>query len=155
MTRGEATDVPFADVVANIAEAVIYADRAGIIRAWNEGATVTFGFPAAEAIGQSLDLVIPERFRDAHWRGFHAALDRGATTGGRRARLTRGTHRDPDRTLYVEMSFAVVTRTGGSAVGAVAVARDVTERQLREREERTRQRAEKAQPPEGTALPSA
>ncbi|HEX7353733.1 MAG TPA: PAS domain-containing protein [Mycobacteriales bacterium] len=144
-----ATDVvPAADILAGIAEAVVYADRGGVIRAWNAGATEVFGFSADEAVGRSLDLIIPERFRAAHWRGFDAAIERGATAGGRQARLTRGTHRDPDRVLYVEMSFAVVTAPDGSASGAVAVARDVTERQLREREERKRREAA-APTPEG------
>lgn len=144
-TSGETTeDVPSADILASIAEAVIYADRDGIIRAWNEGATTIFGSTGAEAVGQNLDMIIPERLREAHWRGFNAAIKRGATTGGRRARLTRGTHRDPDRALYVEMSFAVVTGAPGSVFGAVAVARDVTEAHLNERAERKRQFAEKA-----------
>jgi len=135
-------DVPSAAVLASIAEAVIYADRSGTIRAWNEGATTIFGFTAAEAIGQSLDLIIPERLREAHWRGFNAAIERGATTGGRQARLTRGAHRESDRALYVEMSFAIVTDAPGSVLGSVAVARDVTERHLKEREERKRQFAQ-------------
>jgi PAS domain S-box-containing protein len=143
-TDGQAAgDVPWADVLAGIAEAVIYADRDGVIRAWNDGASVIFGFTAAEAIGQNLDLIIPERLREAHWRGYHAAIERAATTGGRRARLTRGTHRDPDRPLYVEMSFAVVIDSAGSASGAVAVARDVTEEHLKRREERKRQFAQR------------
>lgn len=131
-------DVCAADILASIAEAVIYADRDGVIRTWNEGATTIFGFAGAEAIGQSLDLIIPERLRPAHWRGYKAAIERGATTGGRQARLTRGTHRAPDRALYVEMSFAVVPGPDGSTAGAVAVARDVTERHLQERAERKR-----------------
>lgn len=134
--------VPCADILANIADAVIYADRNGIIRTWNEGATTVFGFSEAEAVGQNLDLIIPERLREAHWRGFHAAIARGATTGGRRARLTRGTHRQAGRALYVEMSFAIVADPGGSVSGAVAVARDVTERHLEERAERKRQLAQ-------------
>lgn len=135
-------EAPSADILASIAEAVIYADRHGIIRVWNGGAAAIFGFTAAEAVGQSLDLIIPERLRDAHWRGFNAAIERGATTGGRRARLTRGTHREPGRPLYVEMSFALVTDPHGSVTGSVAVARDVTEAHLKQREERKRQFAQ-------------
>jgi len=143
-TSHEATEeVPSADILASIAEAVIYADRDGIIRAWNEGATTIFGFTADEAVGQSLDLIIPERLREAHWRGFNAAIERGATTGGTRARLTRGVHREADRALYVEMTFAIVTGPHGSVLGSVAVARDVTERHLEERAQRKRQSAQK------------
>lgn len=137
-------NVPAPDIIASIAEAVIFADRDGVIRAWNEGAAVIFGFTAAEAVGRSLDLIIPERLREAHWRGYNAAIERGATAGGRQARLTRGTHREADRALYVEMSFAVVTGPSGTVSGAVAVARDVTERHLEERAARKRKFAQTA-----------
>ena len=133
-------------LVEHCPDAIVYADAGGTIRYWNDAATRIFGHQAEAAIGARLDLIIPERLREAHWRGFNAAIKRGATTGGRRARLTRGTHRDPDRALYVEMSFAVVTGAHGSVFGAVAVARDVTEAHLKERAERKRQFAEKAYP---------
>lgn len=122
-----------AAILESIADAVIHADRTGTIRQWNAGATEVFGFTAEEALGQSLDLIIPERLREAHWRGFDAAIERGATSGGREARLTRGTHKDPERRLYLEMSFAVVSDDEGGVAGAVAVARDVTEKRLAER----------------------
>lgn len=127
-----AESVPSVAVIEGIADAVIYADTEGVIRLRNPGAVAVFGFDAAEAIGQSLDLIIPERFRAAHWKGFDAAIERGGTEGGRRARLTRGVHKDTDRKLYVEMSFAVVV-ADGLVTGSVAVARDVTERHLASR----------------------
>lgn len=130
-------DTPWSDVVASMVEAVIYADHDGTIRGWNPRATEVFGFTEDEALGQNLDLIIPERLRDAHWRGYHAAIERGATSGGLKARLTRGTHRDPDRRLYVEMSFAVVTDPSGAVTGAVAVARDVTQEHLAARAARS------------------
>lgn len=131
--------VPYQAIVDGIADCVIYADREGTIRGWNEGATAVFGFAAEDALGKNLDLIVPEQFRERHWDGFGAAMERGATAGGREVRLTRGTHKEAGRRLYVEMSFAVVLDPDGAAVGAVAVARDVTERHLREREERRRQ----------------
>lgn len=134
----DANELPAIEILAGIADAVIYADRDGTIRLWNEGATAVFGFSGEDAVGQNLDLIIPEKLRAAHWRGFNAAIERGATTGGRRARLTRGLHKEPDRPLYVEMSFAVVTASNGSTAGSVAMARDVTERHLKAREERRR-----------------
>lgn len=115
---------------------MIFADPSGTIRAWNEGAAEVFGFTAEEAVGQNLDLIIPEKLREAHWRGFNAAIARGATVGGRRARLTRGTHREADRSVYVEMTFAIVTDGDGAVLGSVAVARDVTERHLATRAKR-------------------
>ncbi|GAB3541477.1 PAS domain S-box protein [Noviherbaspirillum agri] len=126
---------PSADLIlAQLAEAVIYADRDGIIQRWNRAAESMFGFAASEAIGSSLDLIIPEHLRAAHWRGFDAAIKRGFTRLEGRPTVTRGLHKSGDK-LYVEMSFALVADESG-VHGSVAVARDVTERINREREAR-------------------
>jgi len=114
-------------IVEHIAEAVIYADRNGVIERWNAAAAALFGFSAAEAVGQGLDLMIPEHLRAAHWRGFDAAMTSGALRLNGRATLTRGLHKT-GRKLYIEMSFALVRDDAGAVVGSVAVARDVTER---------------------------
>jgi PAS domain S-box-containing protein len=115
-------------IVAAMADAVIFADREGVIRVWNAAAEAVFGFSAAEALGRNLDLIIPERLRPAHWTGFDHALSTGVTRLAGRATLTRGLHKE-GRRLYVDMSFAVVRAASGEIVGAVAVARDVTERE--------------------------
>ncbi len=118
-------------IIDQSGDAIIYADGAGLIRRWNRAATALFGFSAEEALGQSLDLVIPERLRAAHWRGFDAAMASGALKLAGRPTLTRGAHKS-GRKLYVEMTFALVV-SDGVAEGSVAVARDVTERVERER----------------------
>jgi len=123
-------------IVESIADAVIFADPQGVIRAWNPGATAVFGFSADEAIGQSLDLIIPERLRAAHWTGFDRAMASGALRLAGRATLTRGIHKTGGR-LYVEMSFAVVRSATGALLGAVAVARDVTAAQEARRAQST------------------
>ena len=114
-------------IVEHIAEAVIYANREGQIERWNAAAAQMFGFSAAEAIGHSLDLVIPEQLRAAHWRGFDAAMNSAALRLNGRATLTRGLHKS-GRKLYIEMSFALVRDAANQVHGSVAVARDVTER---------------------------
>jgi PAS domain S-box-containing protein len=115
-------------IVEQIADAVIFADADGAIRWWNGAAVALFGYSAADALGQRLDLIIPERLRAAHWRGFDAAMASGVTKLEGRPTVTRATHQS-GRRLYVEMSFALVTDPGdGTVRGAVAVARDVTER---------------------------
>jgi PAS domain S-box-containing protein len=91
-----------------------------------------FGYSAAEALGQNLDLMIPEHLRKAHWRGFDAAIANGKTRLGGRPTLTRGLHKSGQK-LYVEMSFALVVDDTGAPLGSVAVARDVTERVEREK----------------------
>jgi len=125
--------IPWQRIVADVADALIYADREGIIRAWNPAATALFGFSEAETLGQSLDLIIPEHLREAHWRGFDRAIQRGSCS--REVRTTRGTHKD-GRKLYVDMSFSVVTDGAGQSLGSAAMARDVTARYLAELERR-------------------
>jgi PAS domain S-box-containing protein len=113
-------------ILEQIGDAVIYADDTGTIRRRNHAAAALFGYCAAEALGQNLDLIIPEHLRAAHWRGFKAAMTNGVLKLEGRPTLTRATHKT-GRELYVEMTFALVN-TQGSGRGAVAVARDVTER---------------------------
>jgi PAS domain S-box-containing protein len=118
-------------IVDQAGDAIIFSDRSGIIRRWSRAATALFGFSAEEALGQKLDLIIPERLRAAHWRGFDAAMTTGALKLKGRPTLTRAQRKD-GRRLYVEMTFALVMNND-MAEGSVAVARDVTERVDRER----------------------
>jgi PAS domain S-box-containing protein len=120
-------------ILDQVADAVICTDRAGAIIRWNHASAVMFGFSAEDALGQNVDLIIPEHLRAPHWNGFHAAMARGATKLQGRPTLTRALHKS-GRRLYVEMSFAVVKDESDSdVIGSVAVARDVTERVERER----------------------
>jgi len=81
-----------------------------------------------EAIGKSVELIIPEHLRSAHWTGFGAAMTKGVLELQGRPTLTRALHKS-GRRLYVEMTFAVVKDSAGSEMlGAVAMARDGTER---------------------------
>jgi PAS domain S-box-containing protein len=120
----------YESIVRQSVEAIIFADRDGVIRIWNRGSEALFGFTANEAVGRSLDIIIPERLRQAHWEGFRAAMERGQTRHGGQIRMTRAVHRDGGK-LYVDMSFAVVIGRDGSAIGSLAVARDAsTKREL-------------------------
>ncbi len=119
-------------IVEQTADAIIYSDRQGVIERWNAAATTMFGYAAAEAIGQSLDLIIPEHLRAAHWRGFDAAMASGTTRLHGRPTLTRAQHKSGSK-LYVEMSFALVVDAAGAVLGSVAMVRDVTERMEREK----------------------
>ena len=114
-------------IVEQAADAIIFADRQGVIRLWNPAAEAVFGFSADEVIGQSLDLIIPERLRPAHWKAFHQAIEAGRTRLGRSAMVTRSIHKSGAR-LYVDLSFAIVQDAAGEVAGSVAVARDATER---------------------------
>jgi PAS domain S-box-containing protein len=109
-------------IVAQSPDAIIFADVTGTIRVWNKAAEQLFGHTAAEAVGQTLDIIIPERFREAHWRGFHHAVANGATRSGGRALTTRSAHKDGGK-LYVDVSFGLVKDPSGAVIGALAVGR--------------------------------
>ena len=133
------SDIPFSDfelqtgdVLLAMAEAFLFSDLQGTIRVWNPGAEAIFGYGATEAIGQSLDLIIPERLRQAHWAGYHKALALGQNQGSRKSRITRALRKD-GADLYVDMGFAVVQNRQGQTLGALAIARDATARYLEER----------------------
>jgi PAS domain S-box-containing protein len=114
--------VPTEAVLDHMADAVIYADRDGKIQLWNRAAAALFGYEAAEALGSSIDIIVPERLRELHWRGFDAAMASGTLKLSGRPTLTRAQHKDGSR-VYIEMSFALVKDAEGSPVGSVAVAR--------------------------------
>jgi PAS domain S-box-containing protein len=118
-------------IVEGTGDAVIFADREGRIRLWNRGAELIFGHTAAEALGQSLDIIIPERLRNAHWEAFDRSLESGRTKYVDRVLTTRSVHRD-GRKLYVDLSFGLVRDADGKMAGAFAIGRDCTERYLAE-----------------------
>jgi PAS domain S-box-containing protein len=115
------------DMLRCMPEALIFSDLEGIIRIWNPGAENVFGFTAAEAIGKNLDLIIPERMRQAHWDGFNKAVARGGVLPGRTSMITRSLHKSGEQ-IYVDMSFAMVKNQAGELLGSMAVARDATKR---------------------------
>lgn len=125
MTETTASALPTL-IIEQCADAVIYSDREGIIRFWNAAAERLFGFTAAEAQGQSLDLIIPERLRAPHWQGYHAAMASGRTRHAGKPTLTKGLHRSGEN-LYVEMSFAVINDPEQGVLGSVAIARQPRE----------------------------
>ena len=112
-------------IIEKAPEAIIFADPAGTIRLWNAQAQSIFGYPAGEAIGRSLDLIIPEHLRATHWRGYERAIAEGRTHLPKQPIVTRATHKDGSK-RYVELSFAIITHEVHGVLGAVASARDVT-----------------------------
>lgn len=114
-------------VLAQSPDAVIYADGDGLIRVWNAGAVRIFGHEAAAAIGQSLDLIIPEDFRERHWAGWERASADGVTQYVGQSLPTRAMHANGEP-FMVELSFAVALDADGNSAGAIATARDISER---------------------------
>jgi PAS domain S-box-containing protein len=122
-----ADDLSAALMVSN-ADAIIAADAQGVIRFWNPGAERVFGFTAADAVGQSLDLIIPERQRDRHWRGYREVMRTGQSRYGDGDILAvPGVRKDGTR---ISLEFTIVPLRDGSGglTGMGAILRDVTTR---------------------------
>jgi PAS domain S-box-containing protein len=124
-------------VVTESAEAIVVADPDGIIRLWNDGAARMFGYSAAEAAGQTLDLIIPEKLRARHTKGYRETMATGVTRYGDSLLSVPAMHRDGHR-LSIEFSVALLRDEGGQIVGISAIMREVTERRNAERELRTK-----------------
>jgi PAS domain S-box-containing protein len=119
-------------VVTESAEAIVVTDPDGVIRLWNEGATRIFGYSAADALGGSLDLIIPDKLRDRHWKGYRHTMATGITRYGESMLSVPATHQD-GRRLSVEFSVALLRDDAGVIVGISAIMRDVGERREAER----------------------
>ena len=118
-------------------EAVIFTDRQGLVRLWNRAAEAMFGYSADEALGQSLDLIVPERFRARHWEGYRRVMATGVTVYGQRLLAVPAMRKD-GRRISIEFSIALLKDESGGVTGAAAVVRDVTARWQAERELKAR-----------------
>jgi PAS domain S-box-containing protein len=118
-----------ADAIVNAAaDAVVATDREGIIRVWNPGAARILGFSAEEALGQSLDLIIPERLRARHWEGFRKVMETGESRYGEGDLLSvPGLHKD-GRRVSLEFTIIPLRDAAGRLEGIASVMRDVTSR---------------------------
>ena len=125
------------DIIRQAADAVIFADTDGVIRRWNEAATRIFGYSGAQALGQSLDIIIPEKLRAAHWAGYQAAIAATSTKYAGQSLPTKAIRSDGSE-MYVELSFSIISDNTGAALGALAIARDITARFAEERKLRQR-----------------
>ena len=124
-------------IIENVGDAVIFADREGIVRLWNAGAERMFGYSADEAIGQTLDLIIPEKLRARHWDGFHHSMETGQTRYANGELLAVPAVNKAGERMSIEFSISLVTR-GGELAGVGAILRDVTVRWTQERDLRAR-----------------
>ena len=122
----------FAAIVDQAPDAIIVADLHGRVRLWNPGCERLFGWRAPEVIGETLDFMIPERLRQAHWDAFFRAVSIGRTRNHGGPMTTRSLRSDGTR-LYVEMSFSLIFDGAGAIAGALAIARDATARHVAER----------------------
>ena len=109
-------------------DAIVATDREGHITFWNPGAVRIFGFTAAEAAGQSLDIIIPENLRARHWEGFRHTMATGTSRYGHGDLLSVPALTKEGRRISVEFTIAMLRDGRGDVAGTVAVMRDVTRR---------------------------
>ena len=113
-------------LVSGMSDAIIYADAEGVIRLWNRGATRIFAF--TEAVGRSLDIIIPERLRERHWQGYRATMRTGRTRYGDGQVLSVPAVRKDGARISVEFNIVPFTNDAGQIIGIAAIMRDATAR---------------------------
>jgi len=120
-------------IVRKAADAIIFADEEGIIRLWNSGAEAIFGYKAEEALGHSLDLIVPEKLRKRHWEGYRKVMATGKTRYGKETLAVPAIAKGDSR-ISIEFTIVLVTNDSGEPLGTAAIIRDVTARWLKEKE---------------------
>jgi PAS domain S-box-containing protein len=114
--------------VRDAPDAIIYADEQGLIQFWNRSAERIFGFPEAEALGQTLDIIIPESLRGRHWQGYRATMQTGNTRYGVGETLAVPAMRKNGQRMSIEFTILPFRDDAGRMVGIAAILRDVTAR---------------------------
>ena len=115
-------------LVAAVGDAIIAADASGAITLWNPGAARMFGYTEEEALGKSIDLIIPERLRNRHWEGYNQSMATGTTKYGNDLLRVPATHKD-GRAMSIAFTVAMLFGPDQKTVTAViAVIRDETAR---------------------------
>ena len=131
------TLIDYKQLVDALTDAVIVADPSGAIRFWNPAAERLFGFSEAEALGSSLDLIVPERFRERHWAGYNKTMATGQTRYAHDVLRVPAVHKD-GRPLSIAFTVGLLHDPQGNVTGILAVIRDETTRFAEDRDLRKR-----------------
>ncbi len=134
-----ADDAMLRKLVDGAGDAIVLTDRDGVIRYWNAGAEAIFGWKAEEAVGKSLDLMIPERLRGRHWTGWDHVMQTGVTRYGRELLAVPAVKKDGSP-LSVEFTIQLMRDAAGAIVAVGAILRDVSARFQKDKELRARVR---------------
>ncbi len=137
MVNATQTFVDYEQLIEVLGDAVVVADAEGAISLWNAAAEHLFGFTKSEALGKSLDLIIPERLRPRHWAGYDLVMTTGVTKYGHDLLRVPAVHKD-GHTLSIAFTVGLLSGPGQEVSAIVAVIRDDTKRFAEERELRKR-----------------
>lgn len=138
----------YEEVVRAAVDAIVVAKADGTISLWNPGAERLFGFTEAEAVGQSLDLIVPDKHRERHWAGYREVMRTGQTQYGEQVLRVPALRKDGSR-LSIAFTVGLLKGTGGQVESIFAIVRDDTEtfttqKVLRDRIKELEQALEKA-----------
>jgi PAS domain S-box-containing protein len=136
----------YQQIIEGAQDAIVFADLDGIIRLWNSGAEAIFGYSAEQALGQTLDLIVPEKLREKHWEGYRQVMETGVTKYGSDLLAVPALKNDNSR-LSVEFTIVLLKNDSGKPIGTAAIMRDVTKRWQREKELKKRLAELEAQVP--------
>ncbi len=131
-------------IVTEAQDAIIMADLEGIIRLWNKGAETVFGFSSAEALGQSLHIIIPENLQDRHDQGYQKVMESGHSKYSTERLAVPALKKDGSR-ISVEFTMVLIRDHQGMIMGATAIIRDVSDRWEKDRVMKRRLAALEAQ----------
>jgi PAS domain S-box-containing protein len=129
--------IDFAALVEGAGDAIVAAGPDGLILLWNRAAERIFGYGHEEAVGKSLDLIIPERFRNRHWEGYREVMRTGKTRYGADVLRVPAVHKD-GRRLSIAFTVSLLYLPNGEIQAIAAIVRDETRRW--EEEQSLRQR---------------
>jgi PAS domain S-box-containing protein len=124
----------YRQIVEGSPDAIVFGDAEGVIRIWNAGAQAIFGFTAEEAVGKSMDLIIPERLRGRHWDGYRKTMQTGVSRYGSGDLLAVPAVTKDGRSISIEFTIQLLRDADGRILGPVAAIRDVTKRFQRDKE---------------------
>lgn len=136
-TSNPETSIGYQQVFEALGDALVVSDPDGAIQWWNSAAERLFGFTPAEAIGKSLDLIVPERYRERHWAGYRETMATGKTRYSHDVLRVPAVHKD-GRALSIAFTVGLLHGQQGETIGIVAVIRDETARFAEERSLRKR-----------------
>lgn len=120
------TDLFYRTLVDQAPDAIVYADIGGMIRFWNHGAQRIFGYTASEALGKSLDIIIPEELRPRHWEAYRETIRTGRTRYGTGDVLSVPASRKDRTPVQIEFTLLPFHDPAGRVLGVAAILRDAT-----------------------------